>query len=372
MKRSALFLAAISLAACSSAPRDPSVDYGKPTGGRANNTLVVPPDLVTPTRDDRFNIPGAERSAALSTYTAQQKAAAAGDSSVLSQAPDRMRIERAGSQRWLVVPGTPQTLYPKLKDFWQDLGFNIIEDKPELAVMETDWQENKAKLPNDALSRMLGGIVKLISDTDVRDKYRTRLERSSEPGMVEIFVSHRGAELSYANTDRDSYRWVLQPSDPEIETEMLRRVMLRLGVTEAQSKAAVDKVSKQAERARLQSEGGVVTSLLVDAPLDRAWRQVGLALDRVGVVVEDRDRSTNTYFVRYVVAADAKSVEGKNWFSSLAFWRSDKKVADTDLFRIVSVAKGEQTQVIVQDRTGKQLSGDSARRLLNLVYNEVK
>ena len=51
--------------------------------------------------------------------------------------------------------------------------------------------------------------------------------------------------------------------------------------------------------------------LTLDEPFDRAWRRVGLALDRVGFTVEDRDRAKGLYYVRYVdPKTDGKKSDG--------------------------------------------------------------
>jgi outer membrane protein assembly factor BamC len=83
---------------------------------------------------------------------------------------------------------------------------------------------------------------------------------------------------------------------------MLRRLMIRLGSEEKRATAAVQAAQeKPLERAKPDAwyADGAGT-LEVDESFDRAWRRVGLALDRVGFTVEDRDRSRGLYFVRYV------------------------------------------------------------------------
>src|SRR5690349_1970886 len=59
------------------------------------------------------------------------------------------RVARAGNERWLVVKATPEQAWTVCRQFWQDLGFVIATEQPTLGVMETDWAENRAEIPND-------------------------------------------------------------------------------------------------------------------------------------------------------------------------------------------------------------------------------
>src|SRR5262249_17315133 len=238
---------------------------------------------------------------------------------------EAVRIERSGSQRWLIAKGTPEQLWGTVKDFWQDSGFIVNQEVPEAGVMETDWAENRAKIPDSGLRGLLGKVIDRISPTAERDKFRTRLERGSEPGTTEIYVSHRGMQEVYANEGKDRTVWQPRPPDPELEAEMLQRLMMRFGVQEAKAKAEIA-ANGGAPRARLIKAQDGARKLDISDEFDRAWRRVGLALDRVGFTVEDRDRTKGLYFVRYVDPdADNNSKKSDGILSKLAFWRSSKK-----------------------------------------------
>ena len=113
--------------------------------------LEIPPDLTTPTRDNRYTVPDTGKgSATLSGYQADRaQQAKLGPQSGVLPSVDKMRIERAGTQRWLVVKGEPVSLWPAVKDFWQESGFIVNVEMPEAGVMKTDWAENRAKLPQE-------------------------------------------------------------------------------------------------------------------------------------------------------------------------------------------------------------------------------
>ena len=290
---------------------------------------------------------------------------------------DNARIERSGSQRWLVVKGEPDSVWNIAKQFWQELGFIINVDLPEAGVLETDWAENRAKLDDGVVRNFLGRILDSAYSTSERDKYRTRLERGGEPGTTEIYISHRGMEEVYTSSGslgtKDT-RWQPRPPDPELEAVMLGRLMTRFGAQPERSKAEVASGAKPALRATLIKAKDGSGQLSIDDQFDRAWRRVGLALDRVGFTVEDRDRSKGVYFVRYVDPdTDNKSGEPKGFFAKLnPFGKSDKKISSSEQFRIQVKDTDATSQVSVLGKDGAAAKSDTAGRILSLLYEQLK
>lgn len=338
--------------------------------------LDVPPDLTQPSRDDRYAVPDAASKGAttFSTYAGGAKPAAAATAEVLPQV-DKMRIERSGTQRWLVVSGVaPDKLWPTVKEFWQEIGFIVNVELPEAGVIETDWAENRAKLPGEGVRGVLGNVLGSLYSTAERDKFRTRLEKG-EGGATEIYISHRGMYEIYVTEGRDQTKWQPRPPEPELEAEMLRRLMVRLGATDAQAKAQGTKAPAVAERAKLTRTADGAGTLEVQEGFDRTWRRVGLALDRVGFTVEDRDRSQGLYFVRYV-DLDPDSKKGdKGFVSKLMFWKGDAAKADPGARYRVFVkdgAGGAASTVQVLTREGGVDKSESAKRILGLLLEQLK
>ncbi len=375
MRTSASLIAlSLALAGCSTSLFESKrIDYK--SAKQMPQTLEIPPDLTAPTRDDRFAVPDVSPRgvATFSAYNADRSAqpSAAGTADVLAT-PDTMRIERAGSQRWLVVAGVPEQLWPEIKDFWLELGFILNVDSPEIGVMETDWAEDRAKIPQDFIRSTLGKVLDGMFSTPERDKFRTRLEQGKDAGTVEIYISHRGMMEIYPTEAKDSTIWQPRPADPELEAEMLRRLMVRLGAEEARADAALAS-APTAERARITAGSDGQVSLSMEEPFDRAWRRVGLALDRIGFTVEDRDRAQGLYFVRYVDPdADNKS-PSKGFLSRLAFWRSDDKpVQGGSEYRLHVQGQGEDSRVTVLTREGGADTSETAKRILGLLQNELR
>jgi outer membrane protein assembly factor BamC len=343
------------------------IDYKSAT---KQSTLEVPPDLVAPTGDNRYAIPdtSGSGSATLSTYSQERKTTPSGAQALLPQ-QDKARIERSGSQRWLVVQATPQQVWPVIKDFWQETGFLINLESPETGVMETDWAENRAKIPQDVIRATLGKLIDSVYSTAERDKFRTRIEQGT--GGTEIYVSHRGMIEVYATEGKDQTKWQPRPSDPELEAEMLRRLMLRFGVEESRAKTLLA-VQQTPEQARIVRDGGE-PRLEVDEGFDRAWRRVGLALDRVGFAVEDRDRSNGVYFVRYIdPAIDNAGKKDDGMFAKLAFWRGKPEQNSPQLQIAVRETGSEKSWVSVAGADGKSVDANTRNRILNLLHKELK
>jgi len=366
-------LAFTSLAGCSAVSNmleGDRIDY-KSAEKAKGPRLEVPPDLTQLQRDNRYAIPESSKGVATASgYSLEQKTRPATDAAAVApQAKGDLRIERDGTQRWLVVSQTPEQLWGPIKDFWQDSGFLINVESQDTGVMETDWAENRAKIPQDFIRNTLGRVFDSLYSTGERDKFRTRLERGPN-GTTEIFVSHRGAEEVLTGSAKETSVWTARPSDPGLEAEFLARLMVRLGAEETKAKAAVANApTLQARSKLLKTANG--SSVQVDESFDRAWRRVGLALDRVGFTVEDRDRSQGQYFVRYVDQnQDAKDKESGGFFSKLFSSKDkDKKAAR---YRIVVKGTGDVSDITVQNNDGKQEVSQTADKILGLLNDQLK
>src|SRR5690606_19562781 len=89
---------------------------------------------------------------------------------------ENMRIERDGANRWLVVyDKSAEDVFEEALEFWRSEGFTIRSQNAQAGLIETDWAENRAKIPQDLLRRTLGRVIDLAWDTGEREFFRTRL-----------------------------------------------------------------------------------------------------------------------------------------------------------------------------------------------------
>jgi outer membrane protein assembly factor BamC len=370
-------LLGVVLGSCSSlGVETKKVDY-KSTGKLPS--LEIPPDLTRPTADDRYVVPdiNPKGTATYSEYS-RDRAGAKGSTSVASlvlPTTQDVRVERDGNQRWLVVTGTPDQVWPVVESFWQENGFILNVELPDAGIMETDWAENRAKLDAGPIRNFFGRVLDSLYSTGERDKFRTRLERGVQPGTTEIYISHRGMEEVYMSAQApdgtQSTMWQPRPPDPNLEAEMLGRLMTRFGVESQRAQKEVASAEKVAPRAHLIKSGDGGT-LALNEQFDRAWRRVGLALDRVGFTVEDRDRSKGLYYVRYIdPKLDVESKKEAGWLSKIFSWNSSDPPKAAQ-YRILVTDKQSESLVKVLNKDGAQEHSDTSNRILTLLYNQLK
>jgi outer membrane protein assembly factor BamC len=356
------------LVACKSVTSSDTVDY-KSSGAVRGPNLAYPPDLITSQADRRYIIQ--DGTATMSEYNAAVKKSAQLRTNVMTGIPG-MRIARDGERRWLVVEKPAPELYPQIKDFWQENGFLLVVDSPSTGIMETDWAENRAKIAQDWIRSTLGSALDTMYDTGERDKYKTRLE-VSKPSETEIYITQRGA-IEKCTTDNSgaciSTIWTPRPNDPELEAAFLARLMERLGMTQEQAKAMVAvPLGPKTPKAKLIQEGINKAHIDLGTSFDRAWRDVGLALDRSNFTVEDRDRSNGVYFVRYVSPKDSGDTKG--FFSNLFSSKDDSSLKAKKYRVVVQKTSDEASTVYVQDADGKPENTPAGLQLLTLLTEQL-
>jgi outer membrane protein assembly factor BamC len=361
---------ALSLAGCTTIFESDKVDY---RGAKKAANLEVPPDLTALQRDNRYAVPDGKGVATASGFQQQmgaQGAMAPVGGSLQPIGPvstDAVSVQRNGDQRWLVVKQTPEQLWPQLRQFWENQGFAIETESATTGTMETNWVENRSKIPQDFIRRSIGRVFDSAYSTGERDKFRTRLERLPD-GSTEVWISHRGAEEVLQGAQKETTIWTVRPNDPGLEAQFLGRLVAQLtGVKETKpAETMVANAPVAPEQAKL-----VGSAVELNEGFDRAWRRVGLALDRVGFTVEDRDRVQGVYFVRYV-DPDAASKDG--FFKKLFTFGSDDKAKEAQRYRvIVKAEQGASTsQVSVQTNDGKSETGETGAKILKLLADELK
>lgn len=385
-------LAALTLAGCDSIPFiDTTPDY---KGAARGKPLEVPPDLTAISSTDTYSVPGSGTT--YSQYSEGQVQPGEAEK-VLLPSSDSVKMERAGSQRWLVVQAPAEKIWPVVRDFWTELGFAVRIENPQTGVMETEWVDTTNLMKDKEagyLDKFQGWMDKL-SSLQKRQKFRTRLERGSEQSVTEIYLSHQSVsdvpddgkvrvrtiageiETGYKQSDFDKKKTNVDQRalSEDIDAELLRRLMVRLGVEESKSRTIMA-TSASEKRADLSKNSDGSFSLTVNDQFDRAWRRVGLALDRIGFVVEDRDRSRGVFYVKYTdLETGSETKEEKGWLDKLKFWGDSdvKDKSNPENKYLVKVDDGENSSSItVTDRNGKRERSNTANRILSMLYDQLK
>ncbi|MEM5428220.1 outer membrane protein assembly factor BamC [Cupriavidus oxalaticus] len=387
-------LAAGVITGCSSlneAMQPDKIDY-KSSASKRTPTLDIPPDLTKLEGDRRYSVPDANGTSTLSTYSQATKVREQSPTENVLPSAQGIRMERDGNTRWLVISNGMRgdQLWQQLRGFWQESGFLLVQDSPETGIMETDWAENRAKIPQDIIRNTIGKVFDGLYSTSERDKFRTRVERAQN-GTMEVFISHRGAQEQLTGIDKSSTVWTPRPADPELEAEFLSRLAQRLGVQKEQadrmaknpaaagsSAATADSAAAGAAGATAAAAGGAAQksylaqvngapALQLPEPFDRAWRSVGLSLDRVNFTIEDRDRAQGLYYVRYV--DPRTNVDNRGFFSKLFTKPDDPKTAKK--YRVALKGTGSGTLVTVLNDAGQPENGEIGKRILSLLDEQL-
>lgn len=368
-------LAAVSLAACSNAKKEAAkLDYQS-----ANNKVVsleVPPDLRDPRQGDLYSLPAGVK--ADPNAMKNNPATVTRGKTVLNPVKNA-KIERSGNQRWLHVEGKANTeMWALLRAFWQESGFTIYSEEPQAGIMETEWAENRAKLPNQGLRKLfdkvgMGGVY----TTSERDKFLIRMELSSKGGY-DIFFTHKGLEEVYDGKKEDRTVWQPRANDPNLEAAFLSRFMQYLGVDES---VATQQATAQADQqqgtqfAKLENN-----SVLVYGEAERNVNRIGSALDRVGLTVQQFVAERGMFVVKPAPteseALKQASANKTSWLGKVL--GADKKKAEQQqeqtapqMFVALEAVQGGQ-RIHLLDQFGKAYQGEDAKRLLNSLYRELR
>lgn len=347
------------LSGCGSFTDAGKVNY-KTEGGTKVVPLDIPPDLTQLTRDSRYVVPGSTVTASSMAVRPVQTVA----TTAAKQIND-VKIQRDGNQRWLVVNRSADEVWPIVQNFWRENGFEYVVEQQQIGLLETEWAENRAKIPQDIIRRTIGKVLDGLYSSGQRDKFRTRIERNNNGG-VDIYITHRGMSEEYKDSTKTGTIWVPRPSDPELEAEFLSRLMIKLGVSTEQAVVPTVQAETVVTKTTLITKGNVSVLSIPDS-FDVAWRRIGLALDRTGFTVEDRDRAEGIYFVRYV---DTTDKEEKGFFSKM--FSSSTPDTGPVKYRVVVRKTDNASEVTVQNTSGTAENSPISQRILKLLADDLR
>ncbi len=354
---------------------DRKVEYKK--SRQAGENLEVPPDLSSSSISDTLVIPG-EAGLGSATYSdfASRDMTTSGyarSSGVIPKLED-IRVQRDGDKRWLVIKGSPDDVWARTVDFWQESGILMTEQDPSIGVMVTDWIENRADIKSDFITDTVRKVFDSAYSAATRDQYRVRVERGVEEGTVELFLTHRGMQeemMNSAGSSNERPVWVPRPTDHGLEAEMLRRLMVHMGVADQKASSSLARKGVSAKSRSQLNRSADSVSLTVKDDIARAWRLTGVALDRVGFAVEDRNRSDGVYFVRY--NDPMKEQEDPGLLSKLAFWKGDDKNIDKEnRYQVKLDPDGDMTRIMILNEAGARDNSATAVRILTLLHEQMR
>ncbi len=367
---------ASTLAACDSMPdmndtfAGRKVDYEHQS--RDVEPLEIPPDLTTASYDEMMVVPDINTggSASYQDYANERQGNRIVVDKVLPEQNNIKLIREGEDVRHLVITGTKDQVWEKMREFWLNSGMLIKRENPSTGILETEWAENRADIPQDMIRSALSYVMESFYSAGTRDKYRVRIEETDQVDQVNLYLTHYGMEEVIESETTERTIWKPRPRDPELEAEMLGRMMVYMGVEEQKAKTLLARsATKKVDRAIISRNAQGNSRLVVKETFPRAWRRTGVALDRISFVVEDRNRENGIYYVQYV---DPLAEEGgKGFFSGLKFWKEDVAV-DQSKYQIKLLPRGDDTVILILDSNGQPDISKTAYRILNLLHEQLK
>ncbi|MDD5394755.1 MAG: outer membrane protein assembly factor BamC [Thiothrix sp.] len=347
------------LSACQSLDFDVGdrIDY---KNNKSINALEVPPDLSAPDYDPTYSaMPGGSVSA-----SALARGEARHNSRAVLPVNAGIQLMSNGNVRWLQVNAPADAVWPKLQEFWRVMGVDIKRDEPRVGIMETDWAENKAEIPLDFIRKALGKAFEGMYDAGSRDRFKIRLERPSA-GATNVYLSHERAEEHVSGTGT---KWEYKPSKPELEGEMLNRLMIFMQGGDASRNAApIPEASlTSVPVAMTQLEGGY-PALMVGGGANDVWVRTGVMLGRIGLSIEDQQRGKGVYVATY--QGDTDRGEKQGFFTRM--FKSDRDVMKIGSHYQVMIADaGNRSVITIGDVDGTPLKAGAAQSILERLKSE--
>ncbi len=342
------------------------VDYKSTVRG---DPLSLPPDLSAAEIKPQYTAPGGAASAvAYNQSVAEATKANAAGATVLPTVAG-MEVKRSGDLRWLEIDQDPNIVYPKLIAFWTDEGFTINRDNAQAGIIETDWAENRAKIPGNFLRRTLGSIIDMVSDSGERERFHTRLELSN--GKTEVYISHERMVETQMDRDGSQFKWLPANEDPGLNAAMMSRLMVFLGADQARAEQQI-KQSAAASAVTTQPVASFVsgaTALSLNEPRDVAWRRVGNAISAAGFKIDQTDATAGTYVVRYLDTDTGVKRQEANFISRM--W-GDKGNLTPLPYTVAVNQQGAQSFVTIHDQNGNHDESATAQRILTVLAQKMQ
>ncbi|WP_250459607.1 outer membrane protein assembly factor BamC [Microbulbifer litoralis] len=214
---------------------------------------------------------------------------------------DRVKIQKLGNRRWVLVSQPPEEVWPQLHYFLRTSGLQLASSDASAGIMETTWLQFK-------------------ESPETKDRYRLRVESGVQPDTTEIHVRHLSVS---AETPADAgVDWPQRSTSPEREGWMIDEMSTALA---AESTGAAASLQAQAigggsVKVQLQEPAGKEPFIAMDLTMDRAWATVAHALNVGAYRLHREDDQIGLFYVTYDEDRELTEEDDGGWFS----WGDDQ------------------------------------------------
>jgi uncharacterized lipoprotein len=264
-------------------------------------------------------------------------------------------------ESWIEIDNNVEKVWPRLLEFWEQEGFEMVQVRPLLGFMETDWTE-----PLAGDQGYFSSIFQKFQP-DVKDKFRVRVERFDDDKKTRLYVAHTRIERVVRGEYGDEFYWKTQPSNLEVEREILSRMAVFAGLDDAQSLALLENYRPYASLIKIDSTN--TTALTMKGSMDFVWRRSMRALDRMRMqdIHEHKDSSTISFSVGKLseedlaIETEEDDLAKSSWLMQLFTGSDDdEKLASEKKrqYRLEFSDLGGRIQIVVKDAGNSQQADD--------------
>ncbi len=274
------------------------------------SSLDVPPDLTIPSSQKAFKLSQYVSNAPeeIIDFSGEVKEEQKEASNILKE-PSNIEVKKSGNRRWLVVGKKPDLIWGLSKSFLKSNGFPIKKVNKKIGLIETDFLENRAEIPEENLGMIRGFLGSKFSAyiLPTVDKYRIRLEPIDDGKKTAVYLSLSSmAEVVTKSGSKDENTvWQSSPKDQELETAMLYKLMVYLGGDRTQAREKII-TAKEQEKLVVSLAKGVSGYAKLVFPMDQydTWGNVGWAIDQLDIDVEDKDVKEGSFYINIARTQD--------------------------------------------------------------------
>ena len=338
--------------------------YADPSVGQS---LELPPDLAGVQVESKFELPAAISG---DNETAKDKIP------VLAKVQS-VQLEGSGDLYWLQVDESVDNLYQLVKNFWASEGYRLNVDEPVIGIMQTEWIY-KSEGGEEESSSWFGQLFTTEDLAATQDQYKTRIERSETNNLNRIYIAHRGTEFKYVLNEGAARKeaindseWNFRQPEPELEIEMLARLMIYLGLQQDDVEQQRGSVKLFKPRASLYVDADEGSPyLILNDVYQIAWNRVFHQLERMNFEIIDSEFKSGLSGegVIYVNAPTVDIETSEGFFN----FQSEEKEGPMRFTLVFSEETNQSTRLIIEDETGEFDTSPAGSQFLNPLYQKIK
>ncbi|GAB3093225.1 outer membrane protein assembly factor BamC [Aestuariicella hydrocarbonica] len=300
---------------------------------------------------------------------------------------DRVKIQKLGEKRWILVSASPAEVWPQVRSFLSRNNLEVVYTDATNGVIETGW-------------------LKFKGDEEFKDKYRLQIEQGVQPDSTEIHVLHMS--VAQDTPGRGQVNWPASSANLEREAWMMDELAATIASDGGSGQAAslLAQTIGLSGKVNLEAgQGEPYLHLMLDYA--RAWATVGHAVNQDGFTLWESDDVVGVYYVNFDPAATEEgddepgffsglfggdeeprasspyslrevlahlqlddTAENRQIFSSVSS-TSAEKLKDVPGYLVVVRGSGDDIKVRIRDGYARNLPARDAKKLLNIIRNNL-